>query len=98
MTDSPSAKSTEDIEAITVELDQLKRDREGVAMFLVLEDLATDGEPASGDGPASEGTALAGLATHYAGLLLKNPQEPTEREVAGVLEVLAAAHFQETAL
>lgn len=96
MADLPEAKSAEDLAAITSELEQLKRDREGVAMFLVLEDLATDGEPASPFGPAPEGQVLAGLASHYASLLLECPEEPTERQVAGVLEVLAAAHFRET--
>jgi hypothetical protein len=81
-----------DLGPVTSALARLKRDREGVAMFLVLEDLATDGEPAAETGPEPDGPALAQLTAQY-GRQLMDAGEPTERQVAGVLEVLAALHF-----
>jgi hypothetical protein len=89
-----SPEPAADLDPVLDALAQIKRDREGVAMFLVLEDLATDGEPAAAAGPAPDGPALAELAGGYAERL-HLPAEPTERQAAAVLEVLAALHFTE---
>jgi hypothetical protein len=101
------AQPVEDLEAMTASLRQLKRDRQGVPMFLVLEDLVTHGSPAAESGPADDGPELAWLASDYhirlpdagvdpdldLGDPELTPREAAEWHTAAVLEVLAAGHF-----
>jgi hypothetical protein len=61
-------------------------------MFLVLEDLVEAGEPAAETGPEPHGPALARLTADYGSRML-DPATPTERQVAAVLELVAALHF-----
>jgi hypothetical protein len=94
MTGADFGPPAADPEAVAASLARLKRDREGVAMYLILEDLADDGPAAAESGPEGNGGALAALAAYYGQRMLVR-DDPPEKEVAAVLEVLAAAHFTE---
>jgi hypothetical protein len=83
----------EDIGAVTAHLDSVKRDREGVSMFLMVEDFGPAGSADAPSGIDADGPILADLADHYADRMLRDPAAATEAQVAQVLEVLAATHF-----
>jgi hypothetical protein len=83
----------DEVTVVVARLDGAKRDREGIAMYVMLEDR-------SGQGSAGEALTLAGggpsLVTpfeHYREMLIADPESANEFDVARLFEILAAAHF-----
>jgi hypothetical protein len=63
---------------------------EGIEMFLVLEDVTAVADPPAA---SAEGRALAALADNYLRRLRPDPGSVSANDLADVLEVLAAHHF-----
>ncbi len=82
----------EQVAAVVSELEAAKRDREGIAMYVMLEDRS--GEPSDQRArEAHPASPPAELIDHYRTMLLAGQVKPDEYAIARVLEVLAAAHF-----
>jgi hypothetical protein len=90
-TDRRSDKTNSQVNEIVARLDAAKRDREGIAMFVMLEDRTARANevPASVD----REVRMADLIEHYCAMLSLDPASMDEESLARVLEVLAAAHF-----
>jgi hypothetical protein len=82
-----------DPEAILADCEQRALEREGIPMFLALEDL-TGRFP--GAAQTAEGARLAELTGHYAGRLRPDAEDGDLAALASVITVLARVHFGET--
>ncbi|HEX4812258.1 MAG TPA: hypothetical protein VFV66_05845 [Nonomuraea sp.] len=84
-----------DAAGVLADCEQRALEREGIPMFLALEDL-TGGLPAVRDERAlAEGPELARLTGHYQELLRPEAGDDDLKSLASVITVLARAHFDE---
>ncbi|NUP64606.1 MAG: hypothetical protein HOV96_08625 [Nonomuraea sp.] len=70
-------------------------EREGIPMFLALEDLTGPPAPAKDGKVLSEGAELDRLLGHYARSLAPDAADGDLGQLSSVLTVLARAHFDE---
>ncbi|MGW7072591.1 hypothetical protein ACWGII_29700 [Streptomyces sp. NPDC054855] len=93
---SPQYTPHPDPRAVLAECEQRALEREGIPMFLALEDLTTGSIPPVTDAAAlAEGPQLAALTTTYRQQLKPEAEDADLAALASVITVLAATHLHE---
>ncbi|MFD4374354.1 hypothetical protein [Streptomyces sp. NPDC058486] len=92
---SPQYTPHPDPRSVLADCEQRALEREGIPMFLALEDL-TGPAPRVGDAVAvAEGPRLAGLATTYREQVRPDADDSDLAALASVITVLARTHFHQ---
>jgi hypothetical protein len=84
-----------DPEAVLADCERRALEREGIPMFLALEDLTGDFPPVRDEESLREGPGLARLNRDYAGRLRPGVADDDLPALASVITVLARTHFDE---
>lgn len=93
---SPSYRPHPDPAGVLADNEKRALEREGIPMFLALEDLTSRPIPPVRDARTlAEGSALDELLGHYAERLTPEAADDDLRELASVVTVLARVHFDE---
>ncbi|MEO3890813.1 hypothetical protein [Nonomuraea sp. B5E05] len=93
---SPKYRPHPDPAGVLADNRQRALEREGIPMFLALEDLTGSPVPPVGDAAVlAEGAELDGLLGHYAERLAPGAADDDLGELSSVITVLARAHFDE---
>ncbi|MGW2339527.1 hypothetical protein [Streptomyces sp. NPDC001661] len=91
---TPRHEPVPDPGALLTELGERVLEREGIPMFLALQDFSRDSDRPQEQDPAdAEGEELADLLRHYRATLAPEAADGNEPALIEVLQIMGAAHF-----